>query len=366
MKKGREYYIDYLRVIATYAVIIWHCISSVYYQFGPLHEWAPASLLFGVMVRWSVPVFIMISGGLLLEKDEPIAVFYKKRFLRICLPLITWTIIYGVMRLYHFTAYTPPKPSFLKFVIFDQFHALLFNKLSFHLYFVSIILGLYLISPFLSRMIRSLSKRQVELLLAIGICSYSLKAILPDLIVVDNFQVGSNLVYFILGFYLHTYPPGKKGRQVIYLTGIVSAILMTWLNYTTEYLHKGHQDTYYLTSGFFVYSISTAVFVLFQRNVGMVAGTGIRNIVNRIMVFISSCSYGIYIAHPLIMNFLLFSNFSFFSFSTNYCIFTLPGYKISLTMDNAWGAIVLSGMVLAFLVLLLYPIKKSGLLRYFS
>jgi len=61
----RQLYLEYLRAIATYAVILWHCVTNVYDQFGPLREWFPASITVGLLVRWSVPVFFMISGALL-------------------------------------------------------------------------------------------------------------------------------------------------------------------------------------------------------------------------------------------------------------------------------------------------------------
>jgi surface polysaccharide O-acyltransferase-like enzyme len=52
----RDYGLDYLRAAATYGVILWHCYSPVYYQFGPLREWAAANIFFGFAVRWSVAV----------------------------------------------------------------------------------------------------------------------------------------------------------------------------------------------------------------------------------------------------------------------------------------------------------------------
>jgi len=81
-------------------------------------------MLFGAAIRWSVACFIMISGALLLDKEESPAVFYKKRLLRICIPLVTWTLVYGLARLYYFKVYSytgQPKPSFFKFIILGQF-----------------------------------------------------------------------------------------------------------------------------------------------------------------------------------------------------------------------------------------------------
>jgi surface polysaccharide O-acyltransferase-like enzyme len=363
----RDDYIDYLRAAATCGVILWHCFSPVYYQFGPPNEWAVANIFFGCAIRWSVAVFVMVSGALLLNKTEPPAVFYKKRLLRICVPLVTWTIIYGIARLYYFKVYNYkglPEPSFFRFVIIDEFRDLLFNDLSYHLYFVSIILGLYALTPFLSKMLKALSQRELGMLVSMGVGIYSLRLFMPRLIVADHFELGSYLVYFLLGHYLYQYPPGKKLTRWILGVGVAAAVLMTWLNYTTEYLHKGHEDRYYKTEGLFVYALSIAVFTLFQKMIQPSAGGG--GLVRRAILFISACSYGIYIAHPLLISFLIYGHFTSFTFSTALAVVTTWGYKFSFIMNNAWGAIVQSMIMIVILSVFFYLVKKLKLLRYFT
>src|SRR6187549_1452322 len=117
----RNRYIDYLRLAATFGVILWHSSSEVYYKFGPESEWAWVNFIFGAGVRWSVPCFVMLSGALLLSRDEEMGVFYKKRLLRIFIPLITWTILYALARLYYFKTYAyansaAPRPGFFSFL----------------------------------------------------------------------------------------------------------------------------------------------------------------------------------------------------------------------------------------------------------
>ena len=363
----RDYYIDYLRAAATYGVIVWHCFSPVYYQFGPLKEWAFANIFFGFAIRWSVAVFVMVSGALLLRKNEPALIFYKKRLLRICIPLITWTLLYGIVRLYYFKVYTYnglPKPSFFKYVLIDGFRDLLFNDLSYHLYFISIILGLYAITPFLSKMVKALSQKELGALVAIGTCIYSIRLFMPRLIMADHFEIGSYLVYFILGHYLYQYPPGKRLRACIFGMAITAAILMTWLNYTVEYVHKGHGDNYYRTDGVFVYLLAIAIFTMSRQMSGWIEKGG--GVLRRLVLSISENSYGIYIAHPLLISFLIYGHFTFFYFSTELASITAFGYKVSFFMNNAWGAIVQSLVMMVILVIFFYLVKKIKLSRYFT
>jgi len=360
----RQLYLEYLRAIATYAVILWHCVTNVYDQFGPLREWFPASITVGLLVRWSVPVFFMISGALLLNKDEDLAGFYKKRFARICIPLVVWVVLYGTVKLYHFMIYSPPRPSFFRYVIIDNFGLFLFNKLSYHFYFVSIILGLYLLSPFISKMVRSLTRRELEILLLIGVGAYSIRTFYPNLFIVDNIQIGSHLVFFILGHYLYRYPPEKKVRRSMYITGLCSAILAAWLSYYKEYVDKGHQDTFYKTNSFFIFAISIAIFVFFQQNIQPAADDKANSPIRKAILFVSSNSYGFFLAHPLIINILLYSNFKFYTLTTSRLTLKLGGKEAGFEMNNTAGGYLLSLLVFIILLVVFYIIKRVRLTRY--
>jgi surface polysaccharide O-acyltransferase-like enzyme len=44
--------------------------------------------------RIAVPLFFLLSGYLLLQKEEPLGVFFKKRAWKVFLPFIAWSLIY--------------------------------------------------------------------------------------------------------------------------------------------------------------------------------------------------------------------------------------------------------------------------------
>lgn len=46
------------------------------------------------IVRWGVPVFVMISGALFLDMDIPIRKIYSKYVFRMIVSFIVWSIIY--------------------------------------------------------------------------------------------------------------------------------------------------------------------------------------------------------------------------------------------------------------------------------
>lgn len=97
MTRERELNLDVLRVIATMAVIILHVDGKIWYtQLGVDNDrWIVANFFDG-FARWSVPVFFMLSGYFILGKEIEVPKFYKKRLLRIVLPLLFWSICYMV------------------------------------------------------------------------------------------------------------------------------------------------------------------------------------------------------------------------------------------------------------------------------
>lgn len=82
-KSVRQYDLDFLRVIAIAAVVLIHCIAAV--QFKPVNSaaWMTTNLL-DSFIHWCVPVFVMISGALLINERayKDTGGFFKKRFSR--------------------------------------------------------------------------------------------------------------------------------------------------------------------------------------------------------------------------------------------------------------------------------------------
>lgn len=133
-----------LRVIATVAVIAIHATSQTMTQ-------SALGYYGNQLARFAVPMFLILSGFLLFQSDLnshflPRAQFYRKRFRRILLPYIVWTIFYSLVVHFYFNGMQNANmilPNLIR-------HLLLGNGFT-HLYFVVIIIQLYLLYPFIRR-----------------------------------------------------------------------------------------------------------------------------------------------------------------------------------------------------------------------
>ena len=85
--KERKYYLELLRVIAILLVMYNHSPAFMSFQNQSGVEYG-ISVFLSMLCKAAAPVFFMISGALLLGKDESIGTVFRKRVLKIFLALI--------------------------------------------------------------------------------------------------------------------------------------------------------------------------------------------------------------------------------------------------------------------------------------
>lgn len=305
--KKRFYYLDVLRVLAIMAVISVHSTATPVENLdfiGTQHWWI-GNCINGCL-RWAIPIFFMISGALLLSsvKEEKIGSFYKKTFKRLVIPFLVWSVLYFLFKHYYFMR--DAKAPIEMIGLF--FQELLFDRIYNHLWFMYIILTMYLLAPFLKKMIQRLTRN--ELLVWIGIW-IGLSFIYPLICSIYNSITGDVLTisfldipfftgfmgYFVLGYYLSKYEIKKIYKYLIYLGGFISTISVPLLTYTLSAGSEKLDETFY---GHF------AITSLFM---GMAMFLYIKNINwdkvfnHRIKTLLSSASqatFGIYFSHMMI------------------------------------------------------------------
>lgn len=93
--------LDAARWLAAMAVVLLHSAAQTLTDSAPYggSAWLAANF-YDSAARWCVPVFVMISGALLLDSSKPMDArhFYGRRMARLCAPLIFWTLFYLTWR----------------------------------------------------------------------------------------------------------------------------------------------------------------------------------------------------------------------------------------------------------------------------
>lgn len=154
---NREVWIDWLRVVACFLVMMTHACEPFYFGGeGSLiltQDDAVWVATLNVLPRACVPLFVVASSYLLFPLRYSSGEFLRKRAARVLVPFLIWTAVYALVT---------GDPA-------QNFQGLLLNfyYAAGHLWFVYMLIGLYLIMPMLSPWAEKVGKRELQVYLAI-------------------------------------------------------------------------------------------------------------------------------------------------------------------------------------------------------
>jgi surface polysaccharide O-acyltransferase-like enzyme len=192
------FWADRLRNLATVMVIAIHVSGSVaqgMQQFDSFFWWS--GNFWDSLTRPSVPLFVMLSGFLLLGKDYELGDFLKRRFSRVVVPALFWMVIYSF---YNHLANGWPA------TLGDAIKGIVERPVHYHLWFIYLIIGLYLIYPILRHWVRSAREQDFMYFFAcwfVGALFYKILWEFFHISIGIYFELfTNNCGYFVLGYYL--------------------------------------------------------------------------------------------------------------------------------------------------------------------
>ncbi|NLO72198.1 MAG: acyltransferase family protein [Porphyromonadaceae bacterium] len=304
--KNRIEWIDSLRVAAILAVITIHISSPIVKDMFDknMTYWWIGNVLDSA-VRFGVPLFLMISGALLLSRKYDLKDFYTKRIIRVLLPFLFYMIVYWIFRWSNLS----PEAQSRTFNETVQWAAALFLKegISPHFWFVYLILFLYIFTPMVGAFVRKLKPEMIVFLLAAWVLIGSISQGFPvNMYTWAGADVFKKLYiyllymgYMVLGYYFYNIFYVSKNIRltaaVLYLiTVVVSALVVYFTSHT-----KGKLDlAFYSYLNLNTIIQTAAVFISMKH-------TKIRNKhIQKVTFLISDYSYGIYLIHVLVLGVL--------------------------------------------------------------
>ena len=301
-------WLDSLRALAIIGVLMIHISSPVVKMSfgGNMLYWWIGNIV-NSTIRFAVPVFLMISGATMLNREYKLGEFYKKRVTRVLVPLLFWMVVYWIFR--WFTLSSSIQPHDFGSIISWGVDLFLTEGISKHFWYVYMILFIYLAVPFLGMFVRKLSSWSLLFLLAawVLLCGVS-----------SNFSLnmygwsGDYLSkffgyflysgYLVLGYYISKYTIVSRNIRLTALLVFIGTIAVSTFFAFYESSKAGRLDTTvysYLNLNTIVQS--AAIFLSLKN-------TSIRNsIVLRMQKTVSDYSFGIYLVHILVIG-IFFQN----------------------------------------------------------
>lgn len=316
-------WIDLLRVIACFLVVLSHSCDAFVAQFSNNHDFFLTGTLIGSSVRACVPLFVMMTGVLMFPVKYSMVDFYKKRIGRIVVPLIFWSIalplIYFVYLNYGVSTQSPAI-DMENFTLSATLHKLYtfifnFNYDTTAMWYLYMLVGLYFVIPILNTWLEHASQKDVKLFLYVwGISLFLpyLKMVAPMLGYTGNYgnmglfgvcdwnefgtfyYVSGFIGYIVLAYYLMKYPLDWSWKKTLSIT--IPLFLVGYLItaggfiITQEYFPGSYAnlEIIWYFAGINVFMMTFAVFVIVQKLKVASSATLSR---------LAASTFGIYLCH---------------------------------------------------------------------
>lgn len=181
-------WLDVVRFIAMFTVVCCHCTDPFNFypgtapNIGEIKLWGA---IYGSVLRPCVPLFVMITGALLLPVRGDTSTFYKKRIPRVFYPFLIWSVLYNlfpwitgllglnpqiILDFFPYAGEEVMQQSFsvsLEYILMIPFN---FSILAVHMWYIYLLIGLYLYLPVFSAWVEKASERaKLMFLLAWGV-----------------------------------------------------------------------------------------------------------------------------------------------------------------------------------------------------
>lgn len=318
-------WLDVMRFVAMFTVVCCHCADPFNFYTGEIPDnigeikfWGAA---YGAFLRPCVPLFVMITGALLLPIKGEASVFYKKRIPRVLWPFLIWSVLYNLFP--WFTGVLGLNPD----VILDFFPysgeeatqqslsvslkniaeiPLNFSLLDVHMWYIYLLIGLYLYLPIFSAWVEKASdKAKLWFLVAWGITTllpYYYEYVSPYLWGTCSWNSYGMLYYFagfnsylMLGHYLRKleWPVGKILAIGIPMFVIGYAVTFFGFRHVTSLPEFSDEllELFFTYNSLNVVMMTAPIFMLVKK-------VNIKSLtVQKALANLTLCGFGVYMVH---------------------------------------------------------------------
>jgi surface polysaccharide O-acyltransferase-like enzyme len=320
----RIIWLDFVKFIAISMMIAVHCTDNVTPTERSEAWYNLWGSFYGSFMRPAIPLFVMVTGALLLPVKENISTFYTKRLTRLVIPFIVWSVLYNLFPwitgllglsptiINDFFAWTEPDQSFsgaLHNILMIPFN---FSMLAVQMWYVYLLIGLYLYMPFFSAWVKQASVKEQKIFLTLWFISlfipYLREYLTKDLWGTCSWNEFGLLYYFagfngylLLGYYIKNndinFSWGKLA--VIGIPSFIIGYCITFLGFKSITAIPGQPAE--LVELFFTYCspnvllMTLPIFLVIKKN-------HFKSVtIRRFAINISTCTLGIWMSHYLFL-----------------------------------------------------------------
>lgn len=289
----KKYYLEVLRLIAIIMVLLIHVVAIPMDSMSRGGEFIVYNICYSIGCL-GVPIFLMISGSLLLDQNYQTNInkIYKHSIPRLIVPLVFYGMIYACLEIYY------ENRSIVFLILPKSFVRVINNESWAHLWYLYMLIGLYILLPIIRYILlsdnKTITKYFLGILLVFGY-------IVPTINNIAGLKMDLNMpmplchiLSLCVGHYIDVNKEDKY-KKIIYIFGsICLTILIVYaciplIFENVKYAALARYD------GLFVLGSAALIFQFIKNKVHKE---------RKIVVCFSKASFGIYLIHPVIMNVL--------------------------------------------------------------
>lgn len=304
-------HIEFLRIICCYLVMFNHTDNNGFFLFSIAKEsnlyWIYMFISIGCKV--AVPIFLMISGALLLGKDESIKDIYCKRIFKFVIILIAISVLYQIYDWKYHNA---------EFHLASCLKTIYSNRASVALWYLYSYISVLTMLPFLRKMVRLMETRDYLYLAAGHVCIVGIIPVTQyylsngTVFLNGNFSAilftASNIFFVIMGYFFekilkNKYFNWKNALALVTLSVlciILSCIMTQYKADLTGVLSEAESQTFHnaliAIPTFTVYYLSKMLFMKVR------IGTKILKCIQ----FVGSTTFGVYLFERILRERMVF------------------------------------------------------------
>lgn len=299
--------LDLARIISIIGVVLIHLLYPIYSRpdFLGGKVWWVATLLYSNSLV-GVPIFIMISGYLLLNKEYSIAQILNKTFFRLTIPLAVWSLFYFWWN----SVFNYEK------ITFPNLLSIISSGSIYHLYYLVILIGLYLLYPLLLLVIKNTKPQEqkyfylLSWILGIGMYGiYYLKLTTGSAMNIFTWCL-PYLGYFVTGYIVSKAKSSQRTDRMMIWVFLVWALFSLILSYEGVVMMKydfrllWHPSGIYYFNTFLSPNIIIMSISLFWWLVRGIDWTYLQKhqLTVKLIRTLSSAVYGVFFIHYAVMD----------------------------------------------------------------
>ena len=198
---NKKVYLEILRIICIFFVMFNHTVPNGYLAFiGEKNVFLYYFyMFFSILCKVAVPIFFMISGALLLGKDEPLKVLFMKRILRMITILVVFSVPY-----YLWLSFDSPKS------VYGFFCTIYTNVSTSAFWYLYVYIGFLIMLPFLRSMVKNLKERDYKYLFWVQVLFNLFLTVIDKFVFVEGrndfiaiaVALEINIFYPLMGYYI--------------------------------------------------------------------------------------------------------------------------------------------------------------------